>query len=159
MKRKLNPYVLLLLSAVVGLASPLAAQKQKAQPKPLDPVGDYEFSTTVDGQTRTGVISITRKNDVLAGRILSEAMLEILVNSVRVDGRTVTLNAALPDTETALVVVLTFEDDNNKFSGNWSVGSDSGTLGGKRKTGRRARSSWHRKLEQRSESSRACCTQ
>jgi hypothetical protein len=135
MKRKLSPFVLVMLSAVIGLAQPVAAQKQQAPPKPLDPVGDYEFSTIVDGQTRTGVISITKKDDVLGGRIFSEAMPEIPVSSVRVDGRTVTLNAALPDTESALIVVLTFEADNNKFSGNWSLGSDSGTLGGKRKRG------------------------
>jgi hypothetical protein len=135
MKHKLNPFVMLLLGAVIALAKPVAAQQQQAPAKPLDPVGDFEFSTTVDGQTRTGVISITKKEDVLGGKIFTDMMPELPVSSVKVEGRTVTLNAALPDTDAALVITLTFEDDNNKFSGSWSVGADSGTLGGKRKTG------------------------
>jgi hypothetical protein len=121
--------VFVLLSAL-ATAAPASAQ---APGKPVDPVGEFEYSTTVNNQTVSGVISIAKKDDVLGGRILSDMMPEIPITGVKAEGKTITIAAKVPDAEGDLVIVLTFEDD-NKFTGTWSLAGDGGTISGKRKT-------------------------
>ena len=120
--------VLSLLVALASLAGSAAAQ---APAKAVNPVGDFEYTTTVDGQPMSGVISITRKENVLGGKILSEVMPEIPITGVTVEARKVTIKATIPDGE--LTIVLNFEDD-NKFAGNWALGDQGGAIAGKRKT-------------------------
>jgi hypothetical protein len=118
-----------LLAAALMLAGQSAAQ---AQSKPFDAVGDFEYTTTVNGQTVTGVISITKKDDALTGKILSDMMPEIPITGVTVENNKITIAAVVPDAEGPLTIVLTFEDD-NKFSGTWSLAGDGGAMAGKRK--------------------------
>ncbi|MGH7469631.1 MAG: hypothetical protein ACRENP_16910 [Longimicrobiales bacterium] len=120
--------VLVLLSAL-AIAAQASAQ---APSKPVDPVGDFEYSTTVNNQTVNGVISIAKKDNVLSGKILSDMMPEIPITAVKIEGKTVTISAKVPDAEGDLVIVLTFEDD-SKFSGTWSLAGDGGSISGKRK--------------------------
>ncbi|MGH7463081.1 MAG: hypothetical protein ACREMA_18900 [Longimicrobiales bacterium] len=120
--------VLSLFVALAGMAGSVAAQ---APEKAINPVGDFEYTTTVDGQPISGVISIVRKDNALTGKILSEAMPEIPITNVTVEARKVTIKATIPDGE--LTIVLNFEDD-NKFAGNWSLADQGGAISGKRKT-------------------------
>ena len=128
MKRATAAPVLSLFLALAGMAGSATAQAAK----PLDPVGNFEYTTTVDGQPMSGVISIMKKENALTGKIVSEVMPEIAISAVKVEARKVTLTAQIPDGP-ELVIVLTFEDD-NKFAGNWSTGDQSGAISGKRKT-------------------------
>jgi hypothetical protein len=135
MKRTLSVPTFLLV-ALFGLSSTSAVQAQTPPtpaPKAFNAVGDYEYSTTVDGQQSVGVISIFKQDDVLKGKIMTDMMGEIPITAVKVEGKVMTLTAVLPDGE--LSIALTFGDDHNKFDGNWSMGGAAGgAIAGKRKT-------------------------
>jgi len=132
MKRSDPMRALFLLAALASVAAPLSAQ---AKPKPIDPVGDFEYSTTANGQTVSGVLSVVKKDNALSGKITSDAFPEFAITAVKVEEMKVTLTATLPDDGGQLTIVLTFED-NNKFAGQWtSSAGDSGAISGKRKTG------------------------
>ncbi len=134
MKRTLSAPTLL-LAALFGLLSTAAVQAQAPTPpaEAFNAIGDYEYSTTVDGQQSVGVITIFKQDDVLKGKIMTDMMGEIPITAVKVEGLKVTLTAVIPDGE--LTIALTFEDDHNKFNGNWSMGGEAGgAIGGKRKT-------------------------
>jgi hypothetical protein len=129
MKRVVRAPVLVLFAVLAGLAQPAFAQQQPPA-KPVNPIGDFEFSTTVQGQTVSGTFSIAKQNDVLSGRLTSD-MGEAAITGVKVEERKLTLLIATTD-GTEVTFVLNFEDD-NKFSGTWSAGGDSATITGKRK--------------------------
>ena len=130
MKRTIPARTVFLFAALAAVAAPAAAQK-----KPIDPVGDFEYSTTANGQTVSGVMSIVKKDNALSGKISSDMMPEFPITAVKVEDQKVTLTAVLPDGQGELTIVLNFEDA-NKFAGNWSsAGGDSGAISGKRKTG------------------------
>ena len=122
-----------LLAALFSVLS-TAAQAQTPTPpaKAFDPVGDFEYSTTVDGQASVGVMSVFKQDDVLKGKIMTDMMGEIPITAVKVEGKVMTLTAVIPDGE--LTIALTFEDDHNKFNGNWSMGGEvGGSISGTRK--------------------------
>jgi hypothetical protein len=132
MKRTISAGGLFLLAALAGLAAPAAAQQKG---KPVNPVGDFEYTTTANGQTVSGLITITKKDDVLSGKISSDMMPEFPISAVKVEDRKVTMTATLPDNQGEITIVLTFEDD-DKFAGNWSsADGQGGTISGKRKPG------------------------
>jgi hypothetical protein len=123
-----------LLAALFSVLSAAAAQAQAPTPpaKAFDPIGDFEYSTTVDGQVSVGVMSVFKQDDVLKGKIMTDAMGEIPITAVKVEGKVMTLTAVIPDGE--LTIALTFEDDHNKFAGNWSMGGQAGgAISGTRK--------------------------
>ena len=124
-----------LLAALFGLLSTSAVQAQTPTPAPkaFNAIGEYEYSTTVEGQQSVGVITIFKQEDVLKGKIMTDMMGEIPITAVKVEGKVMTSTAVIPDGE--LSIALTFEDDHNKFDGNWSMGgATGGAISGKRKT-------------------------
>jgi hypothetical protein len=123
----------ILLAPVLLALSAAATQAQTPTPpaKALNAIGDFEYSTTVQGQQSAGVISIFKQEDALKGKIMTDMMGEIPITAVKIEGNKVALTAVLPDGE--LTINLTFEDD-NKFAGNWSLGAEGGAISGKRKT-------------------------
>ena len=129
MKRIVAAPALFLTLALIGMSAPAAAQTAPA--KPFNVIGDYDFSTSVDGQTVTGVLSFVKQNDALTGKIASE-MGELPIGTVKVEEKKVTFVAKTPEGED-VAFVLTFED-NDKFSGTWSAGGQTGNITGKRKT-------------------------
>ena len=130
MTRTIPTRALFLFAALAGMAAPAAAQK-----KPIDPVGDFEYATTANGQAVSGILSIVKKDNALSGKITSDALPEFPITGVKVEDQKVTLTAVLPDGQGELTIVLNFEDA-NKFAGNWSTANgDSGAISGKRKTG------------------------
>ncbi|MGH7463082.1 MAG: hypothetical protein ACREMA_18905 [Longimicrobiales bacterium] len=129
MKRRLFAATMLVL-AVAGLTQPGSAQQAPA--KPINPVGDFEYSATMpDGQTLSGVFNIGKQNDVLSGKIASQ-MGEAPITKVKVEERKLTMVIVTPE-GAEVTFVLAFEDD-NKFAGSWETGGQSGAVSGKRKT-------------------------
>lgn len=127
MKRSITP----ILAALLAIAIGTTATAQTPAPAPnLDPVGTFEFSTTVQGQTVNGVVTITKTDGVLGGKMMADIMPEIPLKSVTVEGKKVTLVAETPDG--VLTVVMEFEDA-DKFAGNWTLAGDGGSISGKRK--------------------------
>lgn len=128
MKRSIMPLLAALLALAVGATSTNA---QTPAPAPaLDPVGTFEFSTTVQGGAVNGAFTIAKTDGVLGGKIASDAMPEIVIKSVTVDGKKLTITADMP--EGLLSITLEFEDA-NKFSGSWALGDQGGAITGKRK--------------------------
>jgi hypothetical protein len=132
--------VLVALLTVAGACSsnpePAPAPEPQATtpPKPVfDPIGEYDFSTTAQGQAVTGVIVIAKgENGALGGRISSTVSPDLPISTVMVEGTTVTLS--LPIESDVLTMVLNFSG-NTELTGNWSLAGDSGALNGKRKSG------------------------
>ncbi len=135
MKHTISAGGLFLLATWAGLVAPAAAQQKGKPVNPVNPVGDFEYTTTANGQTVSGLITITKKDDVLSGKISSDMMPEFPISAVKVEDRKVTMTATLPDNQGEITIVLTFEDD-DKFAGNWSsADGQGGTISGKRKMG------------------------
>jgi hypothetical protein len=128
MKRLVVPVLAALLAVAIGTT---ATHGQTAPAPAVDPIGTFEFTTAVQGQTVTGTITIAKTDNVLGGKILTDAMPEIPIKSVQVEGKKMTIYAEIPDG--ALTITLEFEDA-NKFAGNWTLGGDGGAISGKRKT-------------------------
>jgi hypothetical protein len=112
---------------------PPAATVTPPAPPPFNPMGTYDFVAAVQGQELPGTITIFRNDQgALNGRLMTQMTGELVMSTVTVDGKKVTMNGAMPD-GTVLSVALTFED-NDKFAGTWSAGGDGGNFSGKRKT-------------------------
>ena len=131
MKRSIIPVLAALTAVAIGVST--AKAQTPAPPAPVDPIGTFEFTTTVQGQTVNGTINIAKDSasSALAGKILTDVMPEIPIKSVTVDGKKVIIYAEIPDG--ALTITLEFEDK-DKFAGNWTLGGDGGAISGKRKT-------------------------
>lgn len=128
MKRIVIPAV----AALLAVAIAASARAQTPAPTPaVDPVGVFEYTTSVQGQTVTGTITIAKTETGLGGKILSDAMPEIPIKAVTVEGKKLTIQAEIPDG--ALTITIEFEDA-NKFAGNWTLGGEGGAISGKRKT-------------------------
>lgn len=100
-----------------------------AQVAVMDPVGTYEYSTVVDGQTATGTMQIVGAPGAYTGRILSNLFPEIPIVGVTVDGKSMLIRATMPDGD--LLIKATF-DDQKKFTGNWELGGQTGDFSGKK---------------------------
>jgi len=121
----------LLLALLFSLFSTAALNAQE-RPKAVDPIGDFEYTTSVQGQQSAGLISIFKQDDALKGKIMTDVMGEIPITSVKVEEMKVTLVTVIPDGE--ITIVLNFEDA-DKFTGAWSMGGqEGGPISGKRKT-------------------------
>lgn len=102
-------------------------------PAPLDPVGAFDFSTTVEGTDVSGTITVTREANGYGGTITTDVTEPIPIRTVSVQGQTMEVAAETPDGP--LTMTLTFTGD--AFTGSWSMadGSMSGALTGSRRTG------------------------
>ena len=93
----------------------------------LDPVGVYDFSTSVEGQTLTGTITFTGSAGAYTGSFTTGMTGTVPLRNVEVDGMDMTFLADTPDATVAFL--LTFEGDS--FTGEWDaegmVGFISGT--------------------------------
>ena len=100
-----------------------------AQPRAVDPVGVFDFSTAVEGQAVTGTLEISRSNDVLGGTLSTSVTEPIPVRAVTVEGQQMTVLADTPDGPVSMI--LTFAG--NEFTGSWTYAGMSGTLTGVRR--------------------------
>ncbi|HEX6064708.1 MAG TPA: hypothetical protein VFZ04_10840 [Longimicrobiales bacterium] len=104
------------------------AQQATAQAA-VNPVGAYEFTTTVDGQTVTGTLHIEGTPGAYKGRILTSVFPEIPVVGATVENNNViNVKANMPDGELTLRMVM----EGMNFKGNWTLGADGGEFNGKK---------------------------
>ena len=110
--------------------TPTAAAAVAVTPKPvvIDPVGAYEFSTIVDGQTVTGTLTIAGAPGAYNGKITTNMFPEIPVVGARVEEKTVIATATMPDGELTIRMVM----DGNQFTGRWELGGETGEINGKK---------------------------
>jgi hypothetical protein len=94
----------------------------------IDPVGAYEFTTVVDGQTVTGTMHVEGGPGNYKGRILTTVFPEIPIVGASVETNILNLRANMPNGELAIRMVM----EGANFKGNWSLGADSGEISGKK---------------------------
>ena len=110
-------------------AAPASAPAPTPTPAPASAAGVYDFTTSVQGTTVTGVVTVTARDGRTGGTIATSATPEIPVRSATVEGRKVTVTGDSPDGE----VVLEFNMSGQDFSGTWWYGGQSGSLTGRRR--------------------------
>ncbi|HEX5724149.1 MAG TPA: hypothetical protein VFX98_01715 [Longimicrobiaceae bacterium] len=107
---------------------PVTVQTPAPRSGEVNPVGNFEFTTEVNGQPMRGNIHITGAPGAYTGRVTADIMSEIPISSVSVAGQQLTVVADTPDG--AVTIVLNFQGDN--FTGNWSLGGQGGAVTGRR---------------------------
>ena len=128
--------IVLLLAACASRPVPETPGNTAGAPQPVvqptsaivDPVGTYEFTTVVDGQTVTGTMHVEGTPGNYRGRILTSAFGEIAIVGASVETNILNLRANMPDGELAIRMVM----EGANFKGNWSVGGQSGDISGKK---------------------------
>jgi hypothetical protein len=128
--------VLLLLSSAACAAAPASEPAPAPTPIPVvhtpegvNPVGKYEFTTSLQGQILTGTMEITGTAGAYAGRITSSATEPIAITTVTVEGQNMTVVGETPNGP--LTIKMTFTEA-GAFTGNWTLSGDGATLTGKR---------------------------
>jgi hypothetical protein len=109
-----------------------ACASAPAQPRAVDPVGMFDFSTSMDGTPVTGTLEIRKdSNGAYAGSLATNVAETIPVTAVTITGQQVTITATAPDSPVS--ITLTFTGD--AFTGNWSYAGMTGQITGKRRAG------------------------
>jgi hypothetical protein len=109
--------------------APAAAAAPPSAPAAVNPVGKYEFTTSLQGQMLTGTMEITGTLGAYAGRITSSATEPISITTVTVEGQNMTVVGETPNGP--LTIKMTFAEA-GAFTGNWTLAGDGATLTGKR---------------------------
>jgi len=99
----------------------------RSEPATVDPVGTFDFQTTVDGSTVGGTITVVRTDAGFGGSISSDAG-DMPIQSVIVDGMTM----RIATTGGAATLGLVFSDPDT-FTGDWEYAGMGGTLTGSRR--------------------------
>jgi hypothetical protein len=94
----------------------------------VNPVGTFEFTTSVNGDMVTGSIEVTGNAGAYGGTIRTSATPDIPVRGVTVNGQQMVVTADTPDGE----LVLTLNFTGNNFTGGWTLGGGSGEMRGQR---------------------------
>jgi hypothetical protein len=117
-------------AATTTTPTPTAAAAVAATAKVvvIDPVGAYEFSTVVDGQSVTGTLTIAGAPGSYTGKIVTNMFPEIPVIGARVEEKTVIATATMPDGELTIRMLM----DGNQFTGRWELGGETGEFNGKK---------------------------
>jgi len=112
-------------------AAPAAPPAPVAAPAPaaLNPVGKYEFTTSLQGQTLTGTMEVTGTPGAYAGRITSSATEPIAITAVTVEGQNMTVTGETPSGTLTIRMVMAGD---GTFTGGWTLAGDGATLTGKR---------------------------
>jgi hypothetical protein len=95
----------------------------------VNPVGTFEFTTSVNGDMVTGSIEVTGNPGAYGGTIRTSATPDIPVRGVTVNGQQMVVTADTPDGELGL----TLNFNGNNFSGGWTLGGGSGEMRGQRR--------------------------
>ena len=127
---------LTLLAACSPAAAPPPAEPA-AEPAPaaapasaaLNPVGVFEFATTVDGEPLTGTIEVTGSPGAYGGVIRTSATPDLPISGVITTGNEMVVTSTTPDGTLTLRMAFT----GNDFTGGWDLGEDSGELTGRRR--------------------------
>lgn len=118
--------------AATPAPAPAPAPAPVPAPTPSTPTsaaGIYDFSTTVQGTTVTGVATVAMENGRPSGTIATSATPEVAIKNATVEGQKVTVVADSPDGE----IVLEFNMNGQDFTGTWWYGGQSGSLTGRKR--------------------------
>ncbi|HEY7768878.1 hypothetical protein [Longimicrobium sp.] len=94
----------------------------------LNPVGEYEFATQVNGEAVTGTIEITGTPGAYGGRIVTLKFPEFTVRSASAAGQELTVVAETPNGNVTFRMMFT----GDTFTGGWTLGGDTGAITGRR---------------------------
>jgi hypothetical protein len=94
----------------------------------VNPVGEYEFATQVNGEAVTGTIEITGTPGAYGGRIVTLQFPEFTVRSASAAGQELTVVAETPNGNVTFRMTFT----GNTFTGGWTLGGDTGPVTGRR---------------------------
>jgi hypothetical protein len=94
----------------------------------MNPVGEYEFATQVNGEAVTGTIEITGTPGAYGGRIVTLQFPEFTVRSASAAGQELTVVAETPNGNVTFRMTFT----GNTFTGGWTLGGDTGPVTGRR---------------------------
>ena len=131
------PRLVLILAAVTlgacaagtpPAAAPAPVAMAPAKPAALNPVGQFEFNTEVNGSPMKGNLTVTGAAGTYAGKMSSDITPELPATSVTVEGQT--MKVVLDTPNGAATINLVFSGET--FTGNWELGGTSGPLTGKR---------------------------
>lgn len=126
--------VALLVFLVAACASSPApvATTAPTQPVPsttaVDPVGTYEFSTSIDGQTLTGTVHIEGAPLNYRGRVVTKVFPDMAITNVSVAANVISFVASMGGDDVLVRVVM----DGSNFQGSWQGGPDSGDISGRK---------------------------
>lgn len=95
----------------------------------VNPVGRYEFATSVQGQVVTGTIEIAGTPGAYTGQITTSITPPLPIAGATANGQEVLVTANTPDGP--LAFRMNFTDATN-FTGGWELAGDSGSLTGHR---------------------------
>jgi hypothetical protein len=113
---------------VVSVTPPRPPAMEVA-PLNVDPVGNYEFVTTVQEQQVTGTMTVTGSAGSYTGKILTSMFPEMPVLGATVNGQNMIVKTQSPDGE----ILLHFKFEGNAFTGHWEFnGQPGGTVSGKK---------------------------
>ena len=118
------------ISLCAGIAVAAACASAPAQPRPVDPIGTFDFSTTVDGTAVSGTIEIRSGSSGYTGTISTNVTEPVPITAVTVEGQVVTVAASAPDGPINFTMTFTGDD----FTGGWTYAGMSGELTGNRRT-------------------------
>ena len=142
MNRTLLPLVLVLAACSSNpepAPAPVPVPTQTVTPTPtppaasgaFDPVGSYDFTVEFQGQTQSGVITITKQDGKIAGTLSGPGGEAISLSNVTVEGRKINAVGTIPNGP-ELNMTMNFET-NDKFAGTVAVQGMSLPLAGSRK--------------------------
>ena len=132
MKHTLCAALVLLAAACAPAAAPPAEPAPAVAtvaPAALNPVGVFEFTTSVDGNPLNGTIEVTGQPGAYTGVVRTSATPDLPITGVRVEGDEMTVTSSVEGQE--LVMRLTFAGNN--FTGGWTLAGDSGDIEGRRR--------------------------
>lgn len=117
-----------LLAALLVLFAAACASTPPGPP-PFNPVGIFDFETTVNGGPATGSVEVTGQPDAYSGTVRTSVTSDLPIASVAVDGNNMVVTADTPDG----VVTLYMAFAGDEFTGRWELSGDGGTLAGRRR--------------------------
>lgn len=95
----------------------------------INPVGRFEFTTTVQGQPLTGAIEIAGTAGAYTGQITTSITPPLPISGVTATGQQMVVTGNTPDG--TLTIRMNFADAAS-FTGGWELAGDSGALTGRR---------------------------
>ncbi len=127
---KIRLFAALALAVLLPAAAGAQEEAKPAAPA-IDPVGKYAVQTVVQGQAMDFEMVIEKKEDgTYGGRLGNPNIGEILIASLKVEGRTMKMVLSTPQGPEAVAEVTLAED--GTLDGSWSMQGDGGKMTGKK---------------------------
>lgn len=127
------PAFIAIALGATACAAPVQQAEPASQPAPerFDPAGTYDFTTTVQGTTVRGVLTITRVDQGFTGNLTTDVTGYLPFGSITFEGRHGVMRATTPQGE--MVMRIEFVDE-NRFQGGWELtdGISGGATGTRR---------------------------